>query len=665
MNDGGLRRKEIDVSDPDKQGATIGAHRNGSTESEQLERIKTRVFPDAGSGSVEVARRIARLIREREEAGRVTVLGLATGSSPIRVYEELCRLHREEGLSFQRVITFNLDEYYPMDPDELQSYVRFMQEHLFDHIDIRPGNIHIPDGRLDRAGVYGYCQNYERRIVEAGGIDLQLLGIGRTGHIGFNEPGSTRDSRTRMVTLDRLTRMDAAADFFGESNVPRRAITMGVGTIMEARELILLAWGEAKAVVVQKAVEGPVTESVTASFLQAHPAVSFVLDTAAASELTRNRRPWLVTQCEWTNRMTRRSVVWLSHVLGKPILKLTDADYSENGAGDLVTEQGPAYTINIRVFNELQHTISGWPGGKPDADDTNRPERALPFPKRVLVLAPEPAGDVIGMGGTIRRLVEQGHEIHVAYLTSGGKLVSDPEARRFVDFILGIGHLVGDADEIMREFAFQALRDLDGKRPGVVDSVAVRRIKGLVRQGEAKAAIRLCGVEDARIRFLELPFYDTGRSRNNPLSSDDIGPLVRLFENLKPQQVFVPGDLQNPGSTRRMSFEAIEAAVGKLDRQAQWVGDCWFWLYPEGWREWDLDEIDMAVPVSPDELDRKSEAIYQHQSQKSPTPGGLGGASEFWQRAEAVNQALAERYDRCGLAEYEGIEVFRRWRPLG
>lgn len=639
--------------------------RTGSTESEQLERIKARVYPDAETASIEVARHIADLIRTRNTEEQPTVLGLATGSSPIRVYEELVRLHREDGLSFERVVTFNLDEYYPMNPDELQSYVRFMHEHLFDAIDIRPENIHIPDGRLDRADVYGYCRSYEQKIAEAGGLDLQLLGIGRTGHIGFNEPGSTRESRTRMVTLDRLTRMDAAADFFGESNVPRRAITMGVGTILEARQLIMLAWGESKAAIVQKAVEGPVSEVVTASFLQEHPAATVVLDTAAASELTRNRRPWVVTQCEWTNRLTRRAVVWLSHSLKKPVLKLTDADYSEHGAGDLVTEQGPAYTINIRVFNELQRTISGWPGGKPEADDSNRPERALPFPKKALILAPEPAAGVVGMGGTIRRLVEQGHEVHVAYLTSGGKLVSDPEARRFVDFIRGIEHLVGDEDRDMRAFATQAMRDLDEKQPGVVDSEAVRRIKGLIRQGEARAAVRLCGIEDERIRFLELPFYDTGRSRNNPLSAADIDPLVALLEEIQPQQIFVPGDLHNPGSTRRMSFEAIEKAIHRIQAVTAWMQDCWFWLYPEGWREWDLDEIDMAVPVSPDELDRKSEAIYQHQSQKSPTPIGSKGKTEFWQRAEAVNRAQAERYDRCGLAEYEGIEAFRRWFPFG
>jgi len=469
-----------------------------------------------------------------------------------------------------------------------------------------------------------------------------------------------------MITLNRLTRMDAAAEFFGESNVPRRAITMGVGTILQAREIVLLAWGEAKAAIVQEAVEGSVSESVTASFLQEHPSASFVLDAAAASELTRNRRPWLVTQCEWTDRLTRRATVWLSQTVAKPVLKLTDADYTEHGAGDLVTEQGPAYTINIKVFNELQHTISGWPGGKPEADDSNRPERALPYPKRVLVLVSEPAADLIGMGGTIRRLVEQGHEVHVAYLTSGGKLVSDPEARRFVDFIRGIGHLVRDEDEdeVTRDFVRQVISDLDEKRPGMIDSRAVRRIKGLIRQGEARAAVRLCGIDDSRIRFLELPFSDTGRSRNNPLSDADYDPLVALFEELKPQQVFAPGDLQNPGSTRRMSFEAIETAIGRVgDRSG--LSECWFWLYPEGWREWDLDEIEMAVPVSPDELDRKSEAIYQHQSQKSPTPSGAEGKSEFWQRAEAVNRALAKRYDQCGLAEYEGIEVFRRWRPLG
>jgi len=639
------------------------AERKGMTESEQLERIKTTVFPDADSGSIAVAQKVAALIRDRSARGRNTVLGLATGSSPIQVYRELCRLHQEEGLSFARVVTFNLDEYYPMDPDELQSYVRFMREHLFDHIDIPQENIHIPDGRLERSEVYDYCREYERQIASAGGMDLQLLGIGRTGHIGFNEPGSTRDSRTRMITLDRLTRMDASADFFGESNVPRRAITMGVGTILQAREIVLLAWGEAKAAVIQKAVEGPVSEVVTASFLQEHPAASFVLDAAAASELTRNRRPWLVTQCEWTDRLTRRATVWLSQTVGKPVLKLTDADYTEHGTGDLVTEQGPAYTINIKVFNQLQHTISGWPGGKPQADDANRPERALPFPKRVLVLAPEPAADVIGMGGTIRRLVDQGHEVHVAYLTSGGKLVSDPEARRFVDFIRGVGHLVGDEDEVTRKFARQAIRDLDEKRPGVIDSEAVRRIKGLIRRGEARAAVRLCGVDDARIRFLELPFYDTGRSRNNPLSDADLEPLVTLFEELRPQQVFAPGDRHSPGSTRRMGFEAMESAIGRM-KDSSWPAECWFWLYPEGWREWDLDEIEMAVPISPDELDRKSEAIYQHQSQKSPTPSGALGNSEFWQRAEAVNRALAKRYDQCGLAEYEGIEVFRRWRPV-
>jgi len=653
------------VKDADTQAAAWPNLPTGSTESEQLERINARVFPDAEAASVEVARKIAGLIGQRNEEGRATVLGLATGSSPIRVYAELVRLHREDGLTFDRVVTFNLDEYYPMNPDELQSYVRFMHEHLFDHIDIRPENIHIPDGRLDRADVYDACRRYEQQIVEAGGLDLQLLGIGRTGHIGFNEPGSTRESRTRMVTLDRLTRLDAAADFFGETNVPRRAITMGVGTILQAREIIMLAWGEAKAAIVQKAVEGSVSDAVTASFLQHHPAASVVLDAAAASELTRNRRPWMVTQCEWTGRLTRRAVVWLSHSLNKPILKLTDADYSEHGVGDLVTEQGPAYTINIRVFNELQHTISGWPGGKPEADDSNRPERATPYPKKVLILAPEPASGVVGMGGTIRRLVEQGNEVHVAYLTSGGKLVSDPEARRFVDFIQGVENLVGDEDRGMRAFALQAVRDLDGKAPGVVDSEAVRRIKGLVRQGEARAAVRLCGIEDGRIRFLELPFYDTGRSRNNPLSAEDIDPLVALLEDIQPQQVFAPGDLHNPGSTRRMSFEAIETAVHRIKPDAAWMKDCWFWLYPEGWREWDLDEVDMAVPVSPDELDRKGEAIYQHQSQKSPTPSGAGGSPEFWQRAEAANRALAERYDRCGLAEYEGIEVFRRWLPLG
>ena len=399
------------------------------------EKIPTEIFDDSKSASIHVAGEIASLIRQRNKNDKRTVLGLATGSTPTKVYDELIRLHNEEGLSFKNVVTFNLDEYYPMQPDSLQSYVRFMKEHLFDHIDIPEDHIHIPDGTVEEEQVMEYCKQYEQHIREAGGIDIQLLGIGRTGHIGFNEPGSRPDSRTRLITLDRITRKDAASDFFGEEHVPRRAITMGVGTILDAQRVIMMAWGEGKAPVIKEAVEGPIRESVPATYLQKHTDATVILDDASSAELTRRKTPWLLTSCDWNDQLIRKGVVWLCRKVDKPVLKLTDEDYNEHGMGDLLTRFGPAYDINIKVFNELQHTITGWPGGKPEADDTNRPERAKPFPKRVIVFSPHPDDDVISMGGTLIRLVEHGHDVHVAYQTSGNIAVFDDDVVRFVDFV--------------------------------------------------------------------------------------------------------------------------------------------------------------------------------------------------------------------------------------
>jgi glucosamine-6-phosphate deaminase len=631
------------------------------TESEQLEKIKTFLYPDAEKASVEIARQIASLIRVKQEEGRMAVLGLATGSSPIRVYAELCRLHKEEGLSFENVVTFNLDEYYPIKPEALQSYVRFMNEHLFDHIDIKKENIHIPDGTSERDEVFSYCRDYEEKIRANGGLDIQILGIGRTGHIGFNEPGSVKESRTRMITLDRLTRSDAAEDFFGDANVPRRAITMGVGTILEARKIIIMAWGDAKAPIVQKAVEGDVSEAVTASFLQEHANASFYLDTAASAELTRFRRPWLVGSCEWDDRLIRRAVVWLSHTIKKPLLKLLDEDYTENGLGDLVTEHGPGYTLNIRIFNELQHTISGWPGGKPEADDSNRPERAQPFPKRVLVFSPEPASEVNGMGGTLRRLVEQGNEVHVVYMTSGNKMVSDGEATRFVQFLQGVNEAVGNDQDETNSFGGRALAALQEKRSRDVDSEEVLKIKALIREGESRASCQMCGLDLDRIRFLNLPFYETGRTRNLPLSEGDFKAIASVVSDIRPHQIFTAGDLQNPGSTRWMCFDGIMTALKSVSGEA-WLKECRIWLYRGGWEEQEIDEIDMAVPVSPGELSRKAEAVYQHQSQKSSTASSSQVAKEFWSRSVEQNRHVAKKYDNLGLAEYEGIECFRLWR---
>ncbi|WP_372638779.1 glucosamine-6-phosphate deaminase, partial [Fodinibius sp.] len=486
------------------------------------EHIPTTIYSSASDASKEVAGEVADLIRQRNKEGKNTVLGLATGSTPTQVYSELIRLHKEEGLSFKNVITFNLDEYYPMEPHSLQSYVRFMNEHLFDHIDIPEEQVHIPDGTLPEETITDYCRQYEEKIRQAGGLDIQLLGIGRTGHIGFNEPGSRPDSRTRLITLDRITRKDAASDFFGEENVPRRAITMGVGTILDAERVILMAWGEGKAPIIREAVEGKIREQVPATYLQEHDNAEVILDDASAEKLTRRKTPWLLTSCDWDGQLIRKAVVWLCQEVDKPVLKLTDEDYNEHGMGDLLTEYGPAYDINLKVFNELQHTITGWPGGKPNADDTNRPERAQPFPKRALVFSPHPDDDVISMGGTLIRLVEHGHEVHVAYQTSGNIAVFDDDVIRFVDFVSDYN----DMFDMEQEEADKMLEDikqfLDEKAPTQVDTDEIKHIKGLIRKGEAKAAGRYCGIPEDRLHFLDMPFYETGRVKKKPLSQEDI-----------------------------------------------------------------------------------------------------------------------------------------------
>ncbi|UOG73731.1 glucosamine-6-phosphate deaminase [Hymenobacter tibetensis] len=628
-------------------------------------RVPVRVFPDSELASSTVARELAAFIRQRAAEGRTAVLGLATGSSPTRVYEELVRLHREEGLSFQNVVSFNLDEYYPMAPDSLQSYVRFMREYLFDHIDIKPENVHIPDGTVPIEQVADYCRRYEQQIQEAGGIDWQLLGIGRTGHIGFNEPGSGSESRTRMITLDHITRTDAASDFYGEENVPRRALTMGVGTILEARNIVLLAWGEGKAAVVKRMVEGEPTDTVPATYLQHHPAVQAVLDEAAAAELSPQKTPWLANvPCNWQDEaLVRKALTWLARRTEKPILKLTDEDYNENGLSGLLAESGPAYSINIRVFNELQHTITGWPGGKPHADDTHRPERAAPFPKRVLVFSPHPDDDVISMGGTLIRLVDQGHEVHVAYQTSGNIAVFDDEAIRFAEFVADYDEAFRFDDQPAETLYQRVVEFLENKQPGQVDSNEVQQIKGLIRRGEAKSACRYVGVPQERAHFQELPFYETGRVRKKPLSDEDIQLTMELLDRIQPQQIYAAGDLSDPHGTHRVCLAAIMQAVQRLQEEgAQWLQDCWVWLYRGAWQEWDIDRIEMAVPLSPEELTRKRRAIFKHQSQKDRPLFPGADQREFWQRAEERNRTTARIYDQLGLPEYEGIEAFVRWK---
>ena len=620
-----------------------------------FEKIDTAIFSDAREASQIVAKEIAGLIRARNQIGQNTVLGLATGSTPIQVYGELVRLHREEDLSFERVITFNLDEYYPIRPEELQSYVRFMNEYLFDHIDIIKENVHIPDGTLEREEVYRYCKEYEQKIEQAGGLDVQILGIGRTGHIGFNEPGSLEKTRTRLVTLDELTRADAAASFFGEEHVPRRAITMGVGTILKAKKIYLMAWGESKASIIQRSVEGEISAQVPATFLQKHENTKIVLDEAAASELTRRKTPWLVGPCKWDDRRIRKAVTWLSLQIGKPILKLTDEDYNQHGMSDVVTDYGPAYNVNIRVFNQVQHTITGWPGGKPKADDSNRPERAEPFPKRVLIFSPHPDDDVISMGGTLMRLVEHGHEVHIAYQTSGNISVYDNEALRYADFISQYS-----SNKNEQKLFDNLMKSVEEKIPGDTDSDTMLEIKTKIRQAEARAACRYSGLPEENINFLNMPFYETGRAKKDHLSEKDISIIQDVMEKVEPHQIYAAGDLSDPHGTHRICWDAIRTALGNL-KDKEWMQDCFVWLYKGVWQDWDISEIDMAVPLSPDERLKKRRAIFKHASQKDQPKYPGAESREFWMIADERTMKTAKLYDQLGLAEYDSIEGFTRY----
>lgn len=624
-----------------------------------FEKIPVKIFDKSEEASVFVARQIADLIRARQSENKHVVLGLATGSTPTRLYAELVNMHRKEGLSFKNVYSFNLDEYYPMQPDALQSYVRFMNEHLFHHIDIPKQNINIPDGTLPKEKVGDFCREYEDKIGKLGGIDIQILGIGRTGHIGFNEPGSTERSMTRLVTLDQVTRIDAASDFFGEENVPRKAITMGVGSILRAKKVYMMAWGEGKAAVIKKAVEGPVTDQIPSSFLQKHSDCLVILDEASSSELVRRKTPWVLDSIDWNDKLIRKAVVWLCQKVGKPVLKLTNLDYMEHGMGDIITEHGSAYKVNIKVFNDMQHTITGWPGGKPNADDTNRPERAAPYPKRVIIFSPHPDDDVISMGGTFIRLVDQGHEVHVAYQTSGNIAVFDDDAVRFADFVRDFNQQFGFSKEEGEKFYRNIVRSIEQKGPGANDSPEVLTIKGLIRRGEAKAGGRYVGLPDEQMHFLDMPFYETGAVKKKPLGEGDIQVVMDIIEKIKPHQIYAAGDLSDPHGTHRVCLAAILEAISRL-KTKDYMKHCWLWLYRGAWQEWDIDQIEMAVPLSPDELMRKRRAVFKHQSQKDSAMFPGSDKREFWMRAEDRNHATAEAYNQLGLAEYEAMEAFVR-----
>ncbi|MDP5199752.1 glucosamine-6-phosphate deaminase [Flavobacterium sp. DG2-3] len=630
----------------------IGFREAGKFEETRYEKIHNVIFESSQEASLLVAQEIANLIQRKNELNEPCVLGLATGSSPIKVYEELVRMHKEEGLSFENVVTFNLDEYYPMDKNDIQSYYHFMHEHLFNHVNILPKNINIPDGQVSAEELQQYCIDYEMKIKSYGGLDFQLLGIGRTGHIGFNEPGSHVNSGTRSITLDHITRVDAASSFLGIDNVPRKAITMGIGTVRNAKRIVLLGWGISKAGIIKKTIEGQVSSQVPATYLQEHNNTTFVLDTEASSELTRVKTPWLVKSCVWTDELKLKAVAWLSELTKKPFLKLTDKDYNDNGMSSLLTEEGTAYDLNIKMFNKMQQTITGWPGGKPNADDTYRPERSTPERKRIIIFSPHPDDDVISMGGTFDRLVEQGHEVHVAYQTSGNIAVSNEEALKFAE----ISKALNPNSEVSQEI-IDFLKNRTGTE---IDSPEVRKLKGLIRRSESFGATRYIGLPDSNVNFLDLPFYETGTVKKNNLSDADIEIMCDIIERIKPHQIYAAGDLADPHGTHKVCLDSLFEALKRLKHKS-FMNDCWVWLYRGAWHEWESYQIDMAVPMSPDQVMKKRHAIFYHQSQKDGVMFQGDDSREFWVRVEDRNRLTAEKYHSLGLADYSAIEAFKRY----
>jgi glucosamine-6-phosphate deaminase len=605
-------------------------------------------------GSIAIAHCIANLILQKQKKNQHCILGLATGSSPLSVYRELVRLHKQDGLSFNNVITFNLDEYYPIQKKDVQSYFNFMHKNLFDLVDIKSENINIPNGNVKAEELRDSCIAYERKIKELGGIDLQILGIGRTGHIGFNEPGSHLNSQTRTITLDHLTRFDAISTFQGIENVPRKAVTMGIQSILSAKKIILMAWGTNKSEIIQKAVEGQISDKIPTTYLQYHKNTTLILDEEAASELTRIKTPWLVGSCDWEDAISSKAIIWLCEKKNKSILKLTDEDYNQNGMSDLLALNGSSYDINIQMFNRLQHSITGWPGGKPNSDDNHRPERKSPDKKRVIIFSPHPDDDVISMGGTFDRLVSQGHEVHISYQTSGNIAVSDQEALKYLEVNSDLNK-ENPNPEI--ESLKKLLKNSNPEKPASRD---ICNLKGSIRKGESFGATRYFGIPDNQVHFMNLPFYETGTIAKNPISDKDIIKTMELIELIKPHQIYAAGDLADPHGTHRVCLDIVFESLKRL-KSKSFMKDCWVWLYRGAWHEWEIHEIEMAVPMSPDQVLRKRNAIFYHQSQKDGVMFQGNDHREFWIRAEERNADTAKKYKSLGMADYAAMEAFKRY----
>lgn len=618
----------------------------------RFERIPTYVAETAEVGARHVARLIAEVIREKAAARQKCILALSSGKSPVGVYRELVRMYNEEALSFKNVEVFTIFEYYPIGQVEHQSHTHTLREEFLLQVDIPLENIHLLEGSVPANEVTSYCRNYETNIRKKGGIDVMLLGVGDDGQIALNEAGTYQNTRTRVVALSNSSRKLAASLFYGVENVPTRALTLGIGTILASKRILVVGWGEDKSAAFARIIEGDVNSSLPASYLQEHSNVEITLDEDAASLLTRVNTPWLVGSCNWTSRFIRKAVLWLCQQVDKPILKLTYQHYIDHYLGQLIDETGMTYDkINIKVFNDLQHTISGWPGGKPNCDDSTRPARSFPFPKRVVIFSPHPDDDVISMGGTFLRLCEQGHDVHVAYETSGNIAVHDDVVIQIMDSARECG--LGDK--------YQEVCDLiAGKKKGQAEPLELRRYKGAIRRAEAKAACRHFGVDDqTNVHFLNLPFYETGSVKKGCVGSEDIDIVTDLLRKIQPHQIYAAGDLSDPHGTHRVCIEAVLAALSQIISDGdEWLADCRMWLYRGAWQEWDLDMVDMAVPLSPDEVVKKRHAIYRHLSQKDIVPFPGDDKREFWQRAEDRTQATAKLYDKLGMAEYQAIEVF-------
>ncbi len=628
---------------------------------DSLEKIPVKIFSTVNTGSKYVAEEIAKLIREKGGRGETCVLGMATGSTPIKLYAELVRMHKEEGLSFKNVITFNLDEYYPIEKDAYQSYWSFMHRHLFSHIDIDPANIHLPNGNWPKDQIKKYCAEYEQSMEDAGGVDLQILGIGLNGHIGFNEPGSSIYSKTRLVNLDNVTRMANTYEFQNISKVPRLAVTMGISNILKAKRIILMGWGQ-KSHIIARAVEGDVTERVPASILQQHNDCTFVVDELAASDLTRIKSPWLTGECNWTTQMIKRAVVHMALKLNKSVLSLTPHDYLENGLSDLLVEKGEAYEINLQVYYLLRDSITGWPGGKPGAVIPAHPERSEPHPKRCIIFSPHPDDDIISMGGTFMRLHDQGHEVHVAYQTSGNIAVADEFVTRFIDFAVGFEDMFGIDNNKSQAILTSARQYIADKQKNQPDTNEIRSIKGLIRRCEAKATCRYVGLSEDRCHFQNLPFYETGTIEKKPMGEEDVLITMELLKKLKPHQIYCAGDLADPHGTHKVCLEVVFESLRRLKAAGEpWIKDCWVWLYKGAWQEWDIAEIEMAIPMSPDQVMKKRFGIFIHQSQKDMVPFQGTDSREFWQRAEDRNANTANLYADLGMTKYAAMEAFVRW----